>query len=186
MQLSPNSHLKLMPLAPKSDLMLTQLSCNSQLKYLSIYHQIIPQCSPNSHAIITQFSFNFQPTNFISPKLNIMRHLRICNLTKNGLGSLSSVATPQLWYHHRNGKVVRLTVLVFIGDVEACLQRLQWISGVSSWRPFRFSDLLTDTFLCCIVVEEAFSTFGGVAFVGACCVTSVTSYVAYWIIEKGT
>ena len=40
---------------------------------------------------------------------------------------------------HRNGKVVRMTVLVFTGDVEACLQRLQWISGLSPWRPFRFS-----------------------------------------------
>ena len=42
--------------------------------------------------------------------------------------------------HHRNGKVVRVTALIFTGDVEACLQRLQWISGLSSWRPFGFSD----------------------------------------------
>ena len=42
---------------------------------------------------------------------------------------------------HRNGKVVRVTVLVFTGDVEACLQRLQWISGLSPWRPFRFSGI---------------------------------------------
>ena len=40
---------------------------------------------------------------------------------------------------HRKVKVVRVTVLVFTGDVEACLQRLQWIPGLSSWRPFRFS-----------------------------------------------
>ena len=40
---------------------------------------------------------------------------------------------------HRNGKVVRVTALVFTGDVEACLQRLQWIPELSPWRPFRFS-----------------------------------------------
>ena len=41
--------------------------------------------------------------------------------------------------YHRNGKVVRVTALVFAGDVEACLQRLQWIPELSPWRPFRFS-----------------------------------------------
>ena len=40
---------------------------------------------------------------------------------------------------HRNGKVVRVTALVFIGDVEACLQRLQWTPALSTWRHFRFS-----------------------------------------------
>ena len=40
---------------------------------------------------------------------------------------------------HRNGKVVRVTALVFAGDVEACLQRLQWIPELSPWWPFRFS-----------------------------------------------
>ena len=44
---------------------------------------------------------------------------------------------------HRNGKVVMVTVLVFTGDVEACLQRLLWKSGLSSWRPFRFSGIYT-------------------------------------------
>ena len=38
---------------------------------------------------------------------------------------------------HENGKVVRVRTLVFTG--EACLQRPQWMSGLSSWRPFRFS-----------------------------------------------
>ena len=37
-----------------------------------------------------------------------------------------------------NGKVVRVTVLIFTGDVEDKLQRLQWITGLSPWRPFRF------------------------------------------------
>ena len=45
------------------------------------------------------------------------------------------------WCHmvHRNGKVVRLTALIFTGDDETCLQCLQWISRLSSWRHFRFS-----------------------------------------------
>ena len=42
---------------------------------------------------------------------------------------------------HRNGKVVRLTALVFTGDVEACLQRLQWVSGLSTWWPIRLCTL---------------------------------------------
>ena len=39
---------------------------------------------------------------------------------------------------HWNGKVVRMTALVFTGDVEDKLQRLQWIPRLSLWRPFRF------------------------------------------------
>ena len=39
---------------------------------------------------------------------------------------------------HRNGKAVRMTALAVTGDVEACLQRLQWRPGQSSWRPPRF------------------------------------------------
>ena len=31
-----------------------------------------------------------------------------------------------------------MTALIFTGDVEDKLQRLQWISRLSSWRPFRF------------------------------------------------
>ena len=45
---------------------------------------------------------------------------------------------------HRNGKVVKLTALIFTGDVEACLQRLQWISGLSSWQHFHFSVSLAE------------------------------------------
>ena len=36
----------------------------------------------------------------------------------------------------RKGTVVRVTTLVFSEDVEACLQRSQWIPGLSQWRPF--------------------------------------------------
>ena len=39
---------------------------------------------------------------------------------------------------HRNEKVVRMTALIFTGDVEDKLQRLQWIPRLSTWRPFRF------------------------------------------------
>ena len=40
--------------------------------------------------------------------------------------------------YHRNEKVVRMTALIFTGDVEDKLQRLQWIPRLSTWRPFRF------------------------------------------------
>ena len=39
----------------------------------------------------------------------------------------------------RKGTIVSVTTLVFTGDLEVCLQRFQWISGLSPWRPFRFS-----------------------------------------------
>ena len=39
---------------------------------------------------------------------------------------------------HWNGKAVRVTALVFTGDVEDKLQRLQRIPRLSPWRPFRF------------------------------------------------
>ena len=39
----------------------------------------------------------------------------------------------------RKGTIVSATTLVFTGDLEVCLQRFQWISGLSPWRPFRFS-----------------------------------------------
>ena len=42
------------------------------------------------------------------------------------------------WFlcNHRNANVVMVTALVSTGDVEACIQRLQWIPGLSPWRPF--------------------------------------------------
>ena len=39
----------------------------------------------------------------------------------------------------RKGTIVSVTTLVFTGDLEVCLQRLHWISGLSPWRPFLFS-----------------------------------------------
>ena len=45
-------------------------------------------------------------------------------------------------YHHWNGAVVMVTALIITGDVEGKLQRLQWISRLSPWRPFRFCDEL--------------------------------------------
>ena len=39
---------------------------------------------------------------------------------------------------HWNGKVVRVTDLIFTGDVEDKLQRLQWKPSLSLWRPLRF------------------------------------------------
>ena len=39
----------------------------------------------------------------------------------------------------RKGAVVSVTTLVFTGDRQVCLQRFQWISRLSPWRPFRFS-----------------------------------------------
>ena len=43
-------------------------------------------------------------------------------------------------FQHRNGNFVRVTAVIFTGDVEAFLQRRQWISGLSTWRCFRFSE----------------------------------------------
>ena len=40
--------------------------------------------------------------------------------------------------NHYNGKVVKVADPVVTGDVEACLQRLQWRPGQPSWRNFRF------------------------------------------------
>ena len=37
-----------------------------------------------------------------------------------------------------------MTALVVTGDFEACLQRLRWLSGRSSWRPFRFNVIIRD------------------------------------------
>ena len=39
----------------------------------------------------------------------------------------------------RKGTIVSLTALVFTGDDEVCLQRFQWIPGLSHWRSFCFS-----------------------------------------------
>ena len=56
--------------------------------------------------------------------------------------TLRQVFNPHLmgWQIHWNGKVVRLTALVAIGDVEGKLQLPQWRTGQSPWRPFRFWD----------------------------------------------
>ena len=46
-----------------------------------------------------------------------------------------------------NGNVVRVTALVFTGDVEDKLQRLQWIPELSPWRPLPFCVHIADP--CC-------------------------------------
>ena len=48
---------------------------------------------------------------------------------------------------HWNGKVVRMTALVFTGDVEDKLQRLHWIPRLSPWRQVRFSACMVQGFL---------------------------------------
>ena len=40
---------------------------------------------------------------------------------------------------NRKGRVVSVKTVVFSGNVQACLQRLQGIPGLSHWRPFCFS-----------------------------------------------
>ena len=55
---------------------------------------------------------------------------------------LSIEACHRICHTHRNGKVVRVTVLDVTWDNEACHQRLQWQPVQSSWRPFRFSGKL--------------------------------------------
>ena len=39
-------------------------------------------------------------------------------------------------FKHWNENVVRMTALIFTGDIKDKLRRLQWISRLSSWRPF--------------------------------------------------
>ena len=43
-------------------------------------------------------------------------------------------------YHHWNGEVVRVTTLLFTGNVKGKLQSLQWIPRLSPWRYFYFWD----------------------------------------------
>ena len=49
---------------------------------------------------------------------------------------------------HWNGKAVRVTALVFTGDVEDKLQRLQRIPRLSPWRPFRFCAAILSPVQC--------------------------------------
>ena len=43
-------------------------------------------------------------------------------------------------YNNRNGYVVEVATRVVTGGAEACLQRLRWWLGRSSWRHIRFID----------------------------------------------
>ena len=51
-------------------------------------------------------------------------------------------ATLWSWwaYNNRNGYVVEVATRVVAGGAEACLQRLRWWLGRSSWRHIRFID----------------------------------------------
>ena len=51
-------------------------------------------------------------------------------------------ATLWSWwsYNNRNGYVVEVAARVVTGGAEACLQRLRWWLGRSSWRHIRFID----------------------------------------------
>ena len=71
-----------------------------------------------------------------------------CEVTLTDIGKTLQVPNPnhsldlelvKFSRYHRNGKVVRVTALVVNGVVEACLQRLLWRPGQSSWRPSRFN-----------------------------------------------
>ena len=71
-----------------------------------------------------------------------------CEVTLADIGKTLQVPNPnhsldlelvKFSRYHRNGKVVRVTALVVNGVVEACLQRLLWRPGQSSWRPSRFN-----------------------------------------------
>ena len=44
--------------------------------------------------------------------------------------------------HHRWKKIVRVVVLVVTGNIETGLQRLQWLINQSSWRHFRFCNVI--------------------------------------------
>ena len=54
-------------------------------------------------------------------------------------------ATLWSWwsYNNRNGYVVEVATRVVTGGAEACLQRLQWWLGRSSWRRIRVIDEIT-------------------------------------------
>ena len=54
--------------------------------------------------------------------------------------------------HYWNGKVVRVTTMVFTGDVEVWLQRLQWVPGLSHRRLSGFIDNYTSR---CPSIDDA-------------------------------
>ena len=59
-------------------------------------------------------------------------------------------ATLWSWwsYNNRNGYVVEVAARVVTGGAEACLQRLRWWLGRSSWRHIRFIDeIAMDSYL---------------------------------------
>ena len=72
----------------------------------------------------------------------------IFSMTKNWIrppyhahkGGKCVILRVQSLFYHWNGKVIRVTSLVFIGDVEGKLQCLQRIPGLSPWQPFCFCD----------------------------------------------
>ena len=49
------------------------------------------------------------------------------------------IGNPFSFHLHWNGKVVLMTTLIFTGDVEGKLQRIQWMPRLSTGRPSRFS-----------------------------------------------
>ena len=67
----------------------------------------------------------------------------------NFLDTRDKYARKQIMYitstQHWNGKIVRMTALVFTGDVEDKFQRLPWISELSTWRHFRFDECVKNT-----------------------------------------
>ena len=65
----------------------------------------------------------------------VSNHRRLDCLLKHLFGRRSQKTSK---HRHRNEKVVRMTALIFTGDVEDKLQRLKWIPRLSTWLPFRF------------------------------------------------
>ena len=69
-------------------------------------------------------------------------HIECALLYLSCFGRSRFCPDPSRSLHHRNWKVLRMTTLIFTGDVEGKLQRLQWIQRLSIWRPFHFCDWL--------------------------------------------
>ena len=59
---------------------------------------------------------------------------------------------------HRSGFVIRMTALVVTADIEACLQRLQWRPGKSSWWSLRLTHWGRDkmTAKCLTTISNSF------------------------------
>ena len=148
------------------------MSIANELNIEQGWHSVSDLCWAIQHTVLGDY-YTVRLLSFIqfSPKSSQQTPHNLPSQASYGMSFMSlksvlySASETDCSTAHRNGKVVRVTALVFTGDAEACQQCLQWVSGLSSRCLFHFSvyNIMLDCIITasdCICAETEYTAIG--------------------------